>query len=210
MMIIIYLSMKQDWSVINGFSLVEVLLAVALLGMIATGFGSALLYGQEGQRIAGERARAVLLAEEGLEAVRNIRDSDYSALVAGTHGLAISAGKWELVGSLDTTGIFSRQLIVSDIDENRKQVTSTVTWQQNLQREGSVQLVTYLTNWADEQGNGLPSEDSCEAYCVSEAYTTGVCRQNATQCRINDETYEAAGDSQCSGHPASDTCCCGL
>jgi hypothetical protein len=87
------------------------------------------------------------LAEEGLEAVRNLRDGTFTNLTSGTYGLAISNGKWMLSGSSDTTGIFTRQITVSSLDAQRKQITSTVTWQQTPQRTGTVTLTGTLTNW---------------------------------------------------------------
>jgi prepilin-type N-terminal cleavage/methylation domain-containing protein len=131
----------------NGFSLVEVLLSVALFAILATVLLGGLIYGQEGTLIGGKTARATLLAEEGLEAVRNIRDSDYANLVDGTYGLAISGGKWTLSGTLDTTDIFTRHIDISTIDANRKNITASVAWQQNAQRAGSVSLASQLMYW---------------------------------------------------------------
>ena len=135
----------------RGFGLVEVLLAIALLGLLFTIFAGVYLYGQESSVLAGNRQRAVLIAEEGLEAVRNIRDEgaegSFEALAPGTYGLAVVSGQWAFAGSSDTTGIYTRQIVISDVDTNRKDVVSTVSWQQNAQRTGSVAFATRLTNW---------------------------------------------------------------
>lgn len=143
-------SIRKGWLVIsqNGFSLVEVILAGAVFALLVTTLVGAYLYGQESTMLAGNRARATLLAEEGLEASRNIRDSSYANLTAGTHGLAISSNQWGFSGTSDVTdSFFTRQVVISSIDTNRKNVTSTVTWQQNPSRTGSVSLVTRFTNW---------------------------------------------------------------
>lgn len=136
-----------------GFSLVEVMLASSLFVLLVTALVGAWLYGQESTMLAGNRARAVMLAEEGLEAARNIRDADFANLTNGTHGLAISGNQWILSGSSDTNGIFTRQIEISPIDADRKEITGTVTWQQNPQRDGSVSATTYLTNWHDTFGD---------------------------------------------------------
>ncbi len=125
----------------------EIMLAVSLLALILLGFVGALAYGMEGAALAGRRARALALAQEGLEAVRNIRDDDYSHLLDGTHGLEISGGQWQLAGSSDLVEGFMRHVSISSVDETTKQVSSTVDWQQNLQRQGSLTLTAYLTNW---------------------------------------------------------------
>lgn len=140
-----YLPIK---SLSRGFFLVEALLAGAVFVLLATAFIGAYLYGQESTALAGNRARAVLLAEEGLEAVRNIRDDQFSNLTNGTHGLAISGNQWVFSGTQDATGIFVRRITVSTVTATRKDVTGTVTWQQNPSRTGSVMLTTRFTKWA--------------------------------------------------------------
>lgn len=131
----------------KGFSLVEVILATSIFVLLATALIGSYLYGQESTMLAGNRAQAVLLAEEGLEVMRNLRDADFLNLTNGTHGLTLSGDQWNLSGSSDVSGIFTRQIEISSIDDDRKGITSTVTWQQNPQREGTVSLATRLTNW---------------------------------------------------------------
>jgi len=143
-------STQKAWSVTKsqGFSLIEVILAVSIFSLIMTALIGAFLYGQESTALAGQRVRAVMLAEEGLEAVRNIQDEDFSNLTNGTHGLAISGNQWIFSGSEDITDVFTRQVAVSEVSFDKKQVSSTISWQQNQQRSGSVVLITYFTNWA--------------------------------------------------------------
>lgn len=145
-------SMEKAQLPIKGFSIIEALLAGALFAILAGVFTSAVLEGTEGAVVAGARARSLLLADEGLEAVRNIRDSSFSLLTVGTHGMAVSGNQWIFSGSSDVTDIFTRRVSVATVDSDRKQVTSTVTWQQTPQRTGSVSLVTYLTNWLASAG----------------------------------------------------------
>lgn len=194
----------------KGFSLIEVLLAVSIFGLIVTVMVGGLIFGQESAVSAGMRSRAVMVAEEGLEAVRNIRDAGFSNLTDGTHGLSISGSQWILSGPSDATDIFTRVITISTVDANKKQVASTVSWQQNPQRTGQVQAVTYLTNWRASSG---PPPSSCDLYCVSlGGYGTGTCRENTQQCTHNSEIYESVGDSMCvttfPGDPSHDTCCC--
>lgn len=132
----------------TGFSTIEVLLSSSILILIVTALMGAYIYGSESTALAGQRSRAAFLAEEGLEASRNIRDAGFSNFSDGTKGLAISGNQWTFSGTSDTTDSFyTRQITISTIDSNRKQIISTVTWQQNPQRIGSVTLTTYLTNW---------------------------------------------------------------
>lgn len=133
---------KQD-----GFSLVEVLLAVTIFGFITTALIGALVYGRSAVGDAGDHARAAHLADEGIQAVSNIKDADFNNLNDGTFGLVQSGNVWALSGSSDASGIYTRQITISSVDANRKNVTSTVSWMQG----GSTSQVTSvvrLTNWS--------------------------------------------------------------
>ena len=163
----------------RGFSLVEALLAISLLSLLVTAFVGAILYGQGATATTGARGRATLLAEEGLEAVRNIRDASFASLVDGTYGLATASGVWTFSGASDTTGGFTRQITVASVNVNAKRITSTVTWSQSLQRTGSVVLDSYLENWMTvgavlpgkriayyHSGSGDLKYASCDANCT--------------------------------------------
>jgi len=142
-------SIRKAWLVIDrgGFSLVEVILSVAIFALLAVALIGAFLYGQEATMLAGNRARATMLAEEGLEAVRNIRDANFSNLTDGAYGLNTTGNQWNLSGSNDLTDIFTRAVTISTIDSHRKNVTANVSWQQNPQRTGLVTLTSRLTYW---------------------------------------------------------------
>lgn len=141
-----------------GFSVVEALLAGTVFSLLVTALVGAFIYGQEATSLGGNRARAAILAEEGLEAARNIRDASYSNLTVGTHGVAVSSNQWGFSGTSDTTdSLFTRQIVVSSVDTVRKNVTSTVSWQQNPSRTGTVSLATRFTNWLGTKKGLAPS-----------------------------------------------------
>ena len=131
----------------HGITLIEVLLSVSLFSAIVTILAGAIVHGRESAVLGGQKVRATYIAEEGLEAVRNLRDESFKNLVPGTHGLTIAGNQWSLNGSSDTVDIFTRSITISDTTPHKKQVVSQVTWQQNPQRSGSVTLTTDLTNW---------------------------------------------------------------
>lgn len=131
----------------DGMSVVEVLLAGSILLIMATAASGSLFYSQESAKLAGNKTQATLLAEEGIEAVRNLRDNAWSNLNDGTYGLNISGGQWVLSGSQDVNGLFTRQITIASTGSNRKDITAQVNWQQNPQRSGTVSLTTRLTNW---------------------------------------------------------------
>ncbi len=142
--------MPRAWSVINrqaGFSPVEVLLAATIFGALVTALIGAIVYGQSSTANSGEHVRGNLLAEEGVEAVRNMRDGAFANLTDGTYGLAKSGGVWVLSGTSDTTGIFTRQVVISTVDTVRKSIVVTVTWAQGATTASAV-VTSRLSNWA--------------------------------------------------------------
>lgn len=130
----------------TGFSVVEVLLAAAVFGVLVTGLIGALVYGRASTASSGDRMRAHLLAEEGAEAARNIGTNSFATLVNGTYGLAVSSGQYIFSGTSDTTGIFTRSIVVTTPSTNRRTVAVTVTWPQQV-GTASTTVITELVNW---------------------------------------------------------------
>lgn len=137
----------------KGFSLIEALLSGAILALLLTAVIGAIIYGEDSAVSSGERTRALFLADEGIEAMRNIRNLNYSNLTDGTWGLSTSTNVWTLSGSSNTIENFNRQLKISSLDSNTKTVTSTVSWNQNSVRSASVSITARLTNWLTPAGN---------------------------------------------------------
>lgn len=130
----------------KGFSMVEMILSIAIFLVFVTSV-SGLIYGSWNQtRNAINKERATYLAKEAIELSRNLRDSDYTNLVDGIHGLSLNGNTWEFSGSSDNTDIFTRNLTVLSISENQKQLTSVVEWP-DYNGINSVTLSTYLTNF---------------------------------------------------------------
>jgi Tfp pilus assembly protein PilV len=141
-------SMKKEWLTISrGFLLIEVILATSIFALFLTAFAGALYYGLQSSNLAGDRGRAIMVAEEGQEAIRSIKNVNFANLVDGTYGLTYSSNAWNLLGSSDMSGIFTRQVTISTVSVNRKNVVVTVSWQQTPARIGSVSTSARLTNW---------------------------------------------------------------
>ncbi len=142
--------MPKEWSATKrqrGFSVVEVLLAATVFGFLATAIIGAIIYGRASTADGGARARANMVADEGVEAVRNIRDAGYASLTNGTYGLVQSGNTWTLSGSSDiTTSQFTRSVTIADNGSNRKLITSNVNWN-SAGGPGQVSVVSELTNW---------------------------------------------------------------
>lgn len=131
---------------LSGMVLLEILLSLSVFVLFMVAMTGVLIYGRESASTSGARARAVLLAEEGIEAVKNMRDNSMSNLVDGTHGLSLVGGEWQLSGSADAVDEFTREIEISNVSGLRH-VTARVTWSQNAQRTGDVELTSMLSNW---------------------------------------------------------------
>ncbi|MFH1968295.1 MAG: hypothetical protein ABIJ84_02830, partial [bacterium] len=115
------------------------------------------------------KEKALLLAKEFVEGTRSFRDGtnwpvDGVGLVETGGGypyyLAVSVGAWSLFPGVEITGIFTRKIIFDRVsrdpttgnienpynalndDDNTRKITVIIAWE-----GGSLQLVTYLTNW---------------------------------------------------------------
>lgn len=144
----------------KGFSLIEIMLSVSMIAVFVIIFITAIIDSQEANLLTSKRNIATRLSEEGIEALRNIRDDSFSNLVDGNYGLTIIDNKWSLVPASDVTNNeYTRSIVISTINPKMKQVKSTITWSQNAQRDGRISLVTNLidmTNQGTTTGTTTP------------------------------------------------------
>lgn len=141
---------KKEWLTtkrVRAFLLVEVLLSSSLFVIFLTAFAGVFYYGLQSSVVAGDRAQAIMYAEEGQEAVRSMKNINFANVSDGVYGLTYTNNAWSLSGTTDVSGKFTRQVTVSSIDTNRKNVTVDVTWMQTPQRPGVVSLKSRITNW---------------------------------------------------------------
>lgn len=135
----------------EGQSLIELIISMGIFVAVVSCLIFFILDSYISGRLALEITQANFLAEEGLEATQSIRDNNWQDLIAGNHGLVISSGHWVFQGTSEdistqlNQGV--RQILVEDIDANRKKITSQVSWQFSQGRTQEVRLATYLTNW---------------------------------------------------------------
>ncbi|MFA6548006.1 MAG: hypothetical protein WCT11_03650 [Candidatus Magasanikbacteria bacterium] len=141
----------------NGFSLIEIILSSGLLGMFALAFLGVLGFSQESTLRAGQRSRAIFLAEEGVEAVRSIRDENFANLTVGEHGL-IANNKWNFTNQPDIINEFTRTLTIADINSQTKQVVSQVSWKQSGGNQVSVSFSTLFTDWRTATSAGTSTQ----------------------------------------------------
>ena len=155
-----YLSKKQ-----KGFGLIEILIVGAVISIGFVGLVAFLVSSSGTTFKITRNTEAAALAEEGVEAVRSMRDESWSLVsTAGTYYPEISVDKWTLLTSDPglVNGLYTRTVTIEDVnrdvnddiassgspDDNTKRVTVTVTWNEN-QKTEDVTIETYITNFLD-------------------------------------------------------------
>lgn len=146
----------------NGFSIIEMLVVVAILAMALTALLGMASFSLGIQGLVRQTTQADNLAQEAMEAVRSIRDNNgWNQITNGSHGLANSGGYWSFSGTDNTIGVLMRTISVADvrrdasdnivesggvIDPDTKKIIVTVSWSER-SRPHEIALITYLTNW---------------------------------------------------------------
>jgi prepilin-type N-terminal cleavage/methylation domain-containing protein len=158
-----------------GFSIVELLIAMAVFSFFITSTAVLVFSGEDAAQTNTHAMRALILAQEGLEATRAIRDGNWSDLIEGDHGLLLNGDTWEFTGTSDITeDTYRRTVSLIPVNESKFQVISKVNW---INRSGVVKekkLVSCLTNWQREQtgsGGGVDLGDSARDLYVAGNYT---------------------------------------
>lgn len=157
----------------KGFSLVEIILAVALFTIFITGIVTLVLQGFSSNQLGNEQTIANQYSSEGLEAVRSIRNQDYSNLINTVgSGITRNAGNvWQLSGANNILDKYTRIITIGDVnrdvsgnivpaptgtpDSDTKKITSTTFWTVVGARNNSIALTSYLTNFRKPIESGL-------------------------------------------------------
>ena len=136
-----------------GQSIIELLIAMGVFVIGVSVIVFLILDVYVADRSGRERMVATFLAKEGLEAARAIRDNDWFDLSVGNHGIAISGNNWVFQDTPEAKDISDkleggeREIIVEEIDNARRKVTSRVSWDFTPLRSTQVEFVSYLTRW---------------------------------------------------------------
>lgn len=150
----------------NGFSLVEVIIAVGIFSILAVGVVFVATNSYTNFYGTGDRQTVATFAKEGMEAARAIRDNcwqDVEDAVSVASGVSKNtSGVWQFDASTDSQGSLTRTIAVSSVqrneagdivasggteDPNTKKVTVTVSGP-GIQ---DYSLTSFLTNWSQKE-----------------------------------------------------------
>ncbi|TSC92429.1 MAG: hypothetical protein CEN89_711 [Candidatus Berkelbacteria bacterium Licking1014_7] len=153
----------MKFSVKKGFSLIEIILAVALFAVYTLMVSGSFAYGNNSTFLAGNRLRAIFLAEQALEIVRNIRDESFSKISSGDNELYLDVfgnhwGLKKIIGEPEKIdGIYTRKITISDYEGNVniKKIVVEVSWDQiSAKQQGKVYSETLLADNEIPIGSG--------------------------------------------------------
>lgn len=131
----------------KGFSLVEVLFSIMLLGLTVSTVLVSLASQTSHVTSSNDELFAKSFAEEGIEAVRSIRDGGWSDLSPGTHGLSFSDGEWSFSGASDTQDGFTRTVTVTDLADHERKIATNIAWKGSGGRDRNYSVSSILTDW---------------------------------------------------------------
>jgi prepilin-type N-terminal cleavage/methylation domain-containing protein len=139
-----------------GFSLLELILAVAIFSLGSYVTATMLIDSNISTKLNTERIQAMLYAKEGIEAVRSIRDADSDLFFTpneGNYGLVDTNNSWELTDTPDLIdNKYTRTVTISEgpalnADSPTKSVSINIAWELTPARVASTTLMTVLSDW---------------------------------------------------------------
>src|SRR3989344_1291015 len=134
----------------RGFSLVEILIALGIFSISITAVIT-MFFGGQNFVASGISSRTALeKAHDGVEALRFIRDTNWTSMTNGLHGLQLSGGTWQLTGSPDVSDGFTRTVSISSDIDGIKRANVTVSWQETTPSIKTVSI--YQTLSPPDQG----------------------------------------------------------
>ncbi|MEK7081391.1 MAG: hypothetical protein AAB888_00310 [Patescibacteria group bacterium] len=156
--------MKYSLKNKKGIGAVEIIIGAAIISLVLLSVGVAFQNSLKASRAIGKRVQASFLAEEGIEALRMLRDNNWQDISdlsdGGNYYLVWSAGAWATSTQnsfIDET--FERKFTVlntyrdgnddiaqsGSLDSNTKKVTASVSWREGFSTT-TESISAYLTN----------------------------------------------------------------
>lgn len=154
---------------IQGLSIIEVILAVMIFSILAVSGVATVIHSFSVNRRGEEETQATLVAQEGIEAARSIKNKSWVSLTTGAHGLATTGNQWAFSGTTETLGRFTRVVNVTAVNRNvggdivssggtvdpdTMKITSTASWAFITGRNEQVSLSTYMSNFRKAISSG--------------------------------------------------------
>jgi hypothetical protein len=149
----------------RGQSILEIIVALAVFSLISAALIAMSTGGFVALEQGGEHTEATSLAEEGIEAVRAIRDRAWNENTFATSSISNNGLRWDFDGeaTTETIGQYTRTISFVDVcrdsnddittcpgnytDKHTRLVTVNVSWPIRAGVNNSVERKAYITNW---------------------------------------------------------------
>ncbi|HRY31057.1 MAG TPA: type II secretion system protein [Candidatus Paceibacterota bacterium] len=135
----------------SGFSLIEIIVSFSIFSLFANIIFNLTSNSTRQYNHAENINQAALLADQTLEAVRNIRDENFDNLAVGIFDISSTTGEWAFTESFSPIGTFNRQIEILDIEENQKQVDVLITWADSSSPGNQFEISSIFTNWRKDK-----------------------------------------------------------
>ncbi len=158
--------MAQSITNNKGFAILEILIAITIFTLFSVGVFYLSLDSLQRDSKIELRSDALNYVQEGIEAVRSMRDRNFLLLTNGDHGLQLQNDLWSFIAAPENIdNFYSRTITIYDVyrdingdisnnggtlDPDIKKVTSEVTWMEKGLFPKSLEITTYLTNWTGD------------------------------------------------------------
>lgn len=194
----------------SGNTAVEVIVSVGILMIFMSGAVVLSLRAQGAYMRDEEVLQAQMYLEQGIEAVRGVKNDTFSSLASGSHGLQKTNGYWEFSGTSDSFGKYTRTVTLSDLSRNSgcaivsaggasdslsKKAVVLVSWNGSDGKLNTLSQTHYLTDWTNQTGCGSASYFTVS---TSGATTTsggkkieGITIENSTSSSLVLDTIQA-------------------
>lgn len=132
----------------EGQTLIEAIVTISIAVLIITGLVVLAVTAVRTATLSRNRSRAVQYAQEGIEAVRSVRDRSFSELPTsgGPYRLVWVGSEWQVVAGTESLGTYSRSFQVSQPVSGKLKINLGVSWTDS-GGDHTVDLLTYLTDW---------------------------------------------------------------
>ena len=150
----------------SGLGMIEMVVVIAIIFTVLVGLLRLVTLEMRVQIFAQEETAAYILAREALEAVRNVRDEDWSNISALTYDTRyypeIVSNAWSLGSSNPgPVGIYTQWIEVHEVfrdasddiatsgsaDADTVRLTAHIMWTRIGGASRTIELETYITNW---------------------------------------------------------------
>jgi Tfp pilus assembly protein PilV len=141
----------------KGQSLIEAVVAIGVVILIVSGLIVAVISSIRSAQSSRSRSVATKLTQDGMESMRNLRDSGWTQFISLASGVEWCLGSDGIITAPDETDLscpqiesaktfFDRRIVISDTSDEQATVMVTVTWTEGSTPRRS-SAVTYLTKW---------------------------------------------------------------